>query len=160
METENNFKPEDKIQFNKVTVILLALIILPLAYVWLTGDKTPTETPITPAPVQAPAPAASASSQIDAAKDAVAKNPGFDSYLQLGLAYYLNKEYQNSIDASLKAIGYKPNNPTAWNNLGSAYNALEMWDKGIEACEYALKLQPDFQLAKNNLNWAKQSKKK
>jgi hypothetical protein len=33
-----------------------------------------------------------------------------------------------------------------------------MWDKGIEACQQALKIDPGFQLAKNNLNWALSAK--
>jgi len=48
-----------------------------------------------------------------------------------------------------------PNYAEAYNNICSAYNAMQMWDKGAEACEKALKINPGYELAKNNLAWAK-----
>ena len=39
--------------------------------------------------------------------------------------------------------------------MGAAYNGLSQWQKAIDACSKALELNPDFQLAKGNLNWAK-----
>jgi hypothetical protein len=32
---------------------------------------------------------------------------------------------------------------------------MKQWDKGIEALEKALSIKPDYQLARNNLEWAK-----
>ncbi len=36
---------------------------------------------------------------------------------------------------------------------------MHQWDLAIEAAKQALKLRPDFQLAKNNLAWAESQKK-
>ena len=36
---------------------------------------------------------------------------------------------------------------------------MHQWDQAIEAAKQALKLNPDFQLAKNNLAWAESQKK-
>ena len=35
---------------------------------------------------------------------------------------------------------------------------MGMWDDGIRAAEEAVRLKPDFQLAKNNLAWAQSQK--
>ena len=40
----------------------------------------------------------------------------------------------------------------------SAYNQLKMYDKAIEACNKAIAIKPDFELAKNNLKLAQTSK--
>jgi len=39
----------------------------------------------------------------------------------------------------------------AYNNICAAYNQLQQWDQAIAACQRALVIQPDFELAKNNL---------
>jgi len=35
---------------------------------------------------------------------------------------------------------------------------MHKWDEGIHAEQEAVRLDPDFQLAKNNLAWAQQQK--
>lgn len=37
---------------------------------------------------------------------------------------------------------------------------MSHWDEGIKAAEEAIRLKPDFQLARNNLEWAQQEKQK
>ena len=49
--------------------------------------------------------------------------------------------------------------PEAYNNIAADYEDLHQWDLAIEAAKQALKLRPDFQLAKNNLAWAESQKK-
>jgi tetratricopeptide (TPR) repeat protein len=90
-----------------------------------------------------------------------AKNPSTsDDYINLSLVYYNQKEYQNCIDACLKALKLKPNNADAYNNIGAAYNQLGQWQKGIDACTKALQLNSNHKLALGNLNWAKSQLKK
>ena len=36
----------------------------------------------------------------------------------------------------------------------ASYNQLKQWDLAKIACENALKIDSNFQIAKNNLNWA------
>ena len=47
----------------------------------------------------------------------------------------------------------------AWNNIAAGYLAMQRWDEAIAAAQKAVAMQPDFQLAKNNLAWAKQQKR-
>ncbi|NDJ11998.1 MAG: hypothetical protein EBY17_12545 [Acidobacteriia bacterium] len=49
----------------------------------------------------------------------------------------------------------RPTSTAAWNNMGACYNGMKAWAKAIPALEQAVRLQPDFQLAKNNLAWAR-----
>ena len=42
------------------------------------------------------------------------------------------------------------------NNIGAAYNKLGRYAEGADACEKALLLRPDFELARNNLQYARE----
>jgi tetratricopeptide (TPR) repeat protein len=50
----------------------------------------------------------------------------------------------------------RPGYAEAWNNIGAAYNQLGQYDKGAPACEEALRLKPDYALARNNLQYARE----
>lgn len=43
----------------------------------------------------------------------------------------------------------------AWNNIGAAYNKLGRYEEAAAACEQALRYKPDFDLARNNLQYAR-----
>ena len=63
--------------------------------------------------------------------------------------------YKESIDASQRALQLQPNNAIAYNIICSAYCAMKEWQKAADACNKALEIDPSFQRAKNNLDWAK-----
>ena len=67
----------------------------------------------------------------------------------------LNKE---SIQSAEKALQLDPNSVEAYNNIGAGYGAMGQWDEAIRNEREALRLKPDYQLAKNNLNWYLQEK--
>jgi len=79
------------------------------------------------------------------------KSPSVEKYLQLGLQYYQNKNYEKCIEASLEALKLNANSHEAYNNIGSSYNMLQHYDKAIIACKKALEINPNFEIAKNNL---------
>ena len=54
----------------------------------------------------------------------------------------------------------RPAYAEAYNNIAAAYASLGKWDQAIAAAEAALRLKPDFQLARNNLAWAQSQKAK
>lgn len=147
MESNNQTENKASIKINATTLILLGLIIIPVIYLIISNNKTTekteevlkTETPAAPAKPS---------------------NPEFDKYFQEGFVAYKAKDFNKAIELTLKAIEIDPNSARAYNNLGSAYNELQMWDKGIEACKKAIELDPNFQLAKNNLNWVVTEKEK
>ncbi|HSY77723.1 MAG TPA: tetratricopeptide repeat protein, partial [Bacteroidia bacterium] len=84
------------------------------------------------------------------ALDSVKVHPTATNYITLSLIYYGQKDYKQCIEASEKAISLDVNNYTAYNNMGSAYNMLGDWKNAADALDKALKLKPDFELAKNN----------
>jgi tetratricopeptide (TPR) repeat protein len=53
-----------------------------------------------------------------------------------------------------------PKNASIQNNLCVAFMGLGKHDEAIAACNAAIGLQPDFQLARNNLAWAQQERAK
>jgi tetratricopeptide (TPR) repeat protein len=67
---------------------------------------------------------------------------------------------QQALDAARKAVGFDPGNPIAWNNIAAGNECLHQWQPAIEAATQALKLQPDFQLARNNLMWSLEQQRK
>lgn len=82
------------------------------------------------------------------------RKPTAENYLELSLAYYDGGFYIECINACLKAIALKSDCALAYNNMCSAYNHLDQYDKAIEAGKKALEISPDFELARNNLTWA------
>jgi Flp pilus assembly protein TadD len=74
-------------------------------------------------------------------------------------AYEVRSRSSGPIAASRAALALRPNYAEAWNNIGAAYNKLGRYDKAGAACEEALRLKPDFQLARNNLQYAREMAK-
>ena len=83
------------------------------------------------------------------------ENPSETDYLNLGLKYYNEGEYQRCLWTCEEALKIKPGFAEAYNNMCAAYNSMGLYDRAIIACEKCLKFRPDFQIAKNNLKWAK-----
>src|ERR1017187_6296669 len=84
-------------------------------------------------------------------EDLTERNPTSDNYINLSLLYYKNGNFQKCIEACEKALKIDSKSALAYNNICSAYNALEEWDKAAAACNNAIKINPDYQVAKNNL---------
>ncbi len=80
--------------------------------------------------------------------------------INLGVNYINQKKYAKSIETNLSVLEINPNNKFAHNNLGYAYGKLGQFDEGIKHCTKAIKLDPKFQLAKNNLQMIKKMKSK
>lgn len=88
----------------------------------------------------------------------VEASPNYENYLNLSLAYYNDKNWEECIKAAQKALELTPDDPSAYNNICTAYIQMGRYDKAIENCNKAIELSPKYQLAKNNLNWALKAK--
>ncbi len=75
-------------------------------------------------------------------------------YINNGLIYYNQGNYNEAIKNWEEVIKLNPKNEIAYNNIGSAYNLMKQWDKAIPYLNKALEINPEFQLAKNNLQAA------
>ncbi|HWN95686.1 MAG TPA: tetratricopeptide repeat protein [Methylomirabilota bacterium] len=80
-------------------------------------------------------------------------------YLDLSLQLYREERYLESIVASRRALDLRPAYAEAWNNICAACNKLGRYDDAATACEQALRSRPDFDLARNNLEYARQRSK-
>ena len=79
-------------------------------------------------------------------------------YINLSLQHYNQGEWEECIEACIKALNLDPSSAIAYNNIGSAYLQLQDYDRAILACQKAVALDPDFQRAKNNLRAAQRKK--
>lgn len=93
-------------------------------------------------------------------KTAAAPNPRSGKAIQDSLDHYKAGRYQDALAAAKTAVSEDPKSVEAYNNMAVSYLALEMYDEGIHAAQEALRLKPDFQLAKNNLAWIQREKAK
>ena len=75
-------------------------------------------------------------------------------YQNLSYNYFVQGEYQKTIEASKKQLKLNPNSAAAWNNICSAYNALKQYQKAMEACDKGLQIDAKSELLKNNRNEA------
>ncbi|MBL1262524.1 tetratricopeptide repeat protein [Candidatus Methylomicrobium oryzae] len=75
--------------------------------------------------------------------------------LNESFALYRAGKFLESLEASKKVLEIQPDSAEAYNNICSVNNGLKRWNDAIAACMKAIELKADFQLAKNNLKWAK-----
>jgi tetratricopeptide (TPR) repeat protein len=64
-----------------------------------------------------------------------------------------NGQPEQALAAALQAERLSPNDANIKNNVCAYLGELRRYDQAIVACSAALRLQPDLQLARNNLNW-------
>jgi tetratricopeptide (TPR) repeat protein len=100
--------------------------------------------------------ATTSKSQLQIAKEESVTYTKADDFLNLSLLCYKAEDYDGCIDAAKKAVAINPRMAEAWNNICSAYNAMNKFDEGIKACQEALKIKPGYALAQGNMDWAKQ----
>ena len=89
--------------------------------------------------------------------DALYKNNNVNELLNNGFLFFKEGDFVDCVAASERALQLDSNNVVAMNNIGSGLNSLLVFDEGNKYFERALKVKPDFQLAKNNLNIGQQS---
>lgn len=131
---------------NTATLLLLAIILIPLlysVYESMTSAKQETE------------PAAAAPTQPTSAnKQEIAR------LISEGMAMYQEGLYDSCLSIHQKVLTIDPRNDIAWNNIAASYGALGKYAEEIEACDQALAINPNNQLAKNNKAWAESQLKK
>jgi tetratricopeptide (TPR) repeat protein len=148
MQDENQTPAKPSIKINLTVIVVFLLLIIPIIYLMVSKKDTTTTADVSQQNITAPATPAVVS-KID---------PRAEKYFIAGYEAYQEGDFNLCIELNKKAIALQPDYVRAYNNLCSAYNSLKMWDKGIEACNKAIEIDPNFQLAKNNLNWAITSK--
>lgn len=78
--------------------------------------------------------------------------------LRLSAQQLQEGRYQEAVDSAKVALAADPNSADAYSNLAVSYLGLLMYDEAIQAAQEAIRLRPDYQLAKNNLAWIQREK--
>jgi tetratricopeptide (TPR) repeat protein len=86
------------------------------------------------------------------------KNPTFENLTAAGLSLSQAKQPDKAVVYFARALAQSPKSALALNNLCAENNNLGKWDISIGFCEQAIAITPTFQLAKNNLKFAQDSK--
>jgi Flp pilus assembly protein TadD len=108
------------------------------------GDHSPSPAALVPAPPRAPAPhEVSVVALIDEGRQALR-----------------NGKPERALATALEAERLDPNDANVKNNLCAYLGELHRYDEAIAACNAALRLQPGFQLARNNLAWMQAERSK
>jgi Flp pilus assembly protein TadD len=81
-----------------------------------------------------------------------------DKALAQSLADAQVRNFPACLDNAQRAIQLAPSMPEAHNNAGWCAVNLGKYDEGIASLREAIRLKPDFDIAKNNLNWAQGQK--
>jgi tetratricopeptide (TPR) repeat protein len=126
------------------TLVGLALGV-PSGHVLLGGgDHTPAPAAQVLGPVRAPAPPeVSVVSLIDEGRQAL-----------------LRGQPERALATAVEAERLDPNDATVKNNLCAYLGELRRYEEAVAACNAALRLRPDFQLARNNLEWVQAERSK
>lgn len=74
-----------------------------------------------------------------------------DTWLNTSLGRYQMKDYPGTIAAAEKVLEMNPHSAPAYNNIGAAYAGMGQWKQALENVRHALEIDPNFQLARNNL---------
>jgi len=94
--------------------------------------------------------------KLESARRMVDTDQSSQNFFNVGFYAIKAGNFKEAIEANKWVIRLDPNDAAAYNNLGTAYNNLQEWDKAIVALEKALELNPELELARNNLIVAKE----
>ena len=103
---------------------------------------------------QSKPPADDPAARVAAAEKLAQTTPTADSQINLSLVYYQAGNFPGCITAANQALKLRPEDALAYNNIAACQGALSHWNEEIEAAQHALRINPGFELARNNLQWA------
>jgi tetratricopeptide (TPR) repeat protein len=82
---------------------------------------------------------------------AESKSPAPNYWINSSLFQYQSGNYSSCIADAKKAIAVQPDSAPAYANLGAGYAGLQNWDLAIQSERDAMRIDPHFTLANNNL---------
>lgn len=125
-----------------VAVLTAAVILLPAAGYLVVHYGFSKEDPITSQP------------QVLLRSSETSNSKSIEEQINLSLEYIRSNQPGRAVPLLDAILTEDPKNAVALNNRCFAHTMLMLYDLGMQDCRRALGIQPDFQLAKNNLKWA------
>lgn len=80
--------------------------------------------------------------------------PLVEKYLDRSLESFQKGEWDRAISAASSALSFDPQNFVAYTNRAAAYCKKGMLMKALDDCNSAIRIKPDFALARNNRGYA------
>jgi tetratricopeptide (TPR) repeat protein len=84
--------------------------------------------------------------------------PSAGNLLNQSMQHAQAGRFKECIETATQFTKVNPKSAEAFNNIGFCAGKLQQWDAAIRNTQEALRLNPKFQLAKNNLAWLQQQK--
>lgn len=131
---------------------IIILFLIPLFYLFYSRSKEEKAPESQATTVQQP-------TAVEALEQAATANPNLQNLIDLGIAYQKNGMAHKSIGVLKRATVIDPKSAVAFNDLGVGYIMIKQFGQGEIALKKSIELAPDFQLAKNNLDWLNAEKK-
>jgi Flp pilus assembly protein TadD len=97
---------------------------------------------------------ANAEKRVEEAAPAAPQGPTPEVLLNISAKFCNDGDYQHCIEFAKKTLALRPGYAEAYNNMAAGYSSLEKWDEAIKAASEAIRLKPDYPLARKNLDWA------
>jgi Tfp pilus assembly protein PilF len=123
----------------------------PIAYLAVSASKA---APVLAGSQQAAAPAPVAA-DLSALESLAASSPTPTHRLDLAVAYIQANRPGSAVPTLLALVAEDKSNTVAWNDLCVANTLLKDYAAATANCEQALRIQPGYELAENNLKWAR-----
>jgi len=108
----------------------------------------------------APANVEAAQTDLASQESAAQSSPTSTNRISLSLAYINGGQPARAIPVLSAVVAEDKTNAVAWNDLCVAHTLQKEYATAIDECNRALTINPEFQLARNNLKWASDEKSK
>jgi tetratricopeptide (TPR) repeat protein len=146
-----------KARRTRVLALIAAIFFFgtPIAYLAVTASQAG---PVLAGSQQAsPAPVAADLSTLESL---AASSPTPAHRLDLAVAYIHADRPGSAVPTLLALVAEDKGNAVAWNDLCVAHTMLKDYGAAIPNCEQALRIQPGYELAENNLKWARDQQRR
>lgn len=141
---------------NRATAIVGMVVILVLPFVYLVLHRSHSGT----VGASEQQPSAASAPDVATLEAAAKSNPTPANQINLSQAYINANKPGRAVPVLQMALATDPKNEIAWNNLCVAHTLLQDYMPAMDACNHALQIDPNYQLAKNNLKWTQDEKQK
>jgi len=78
----------------------------------------------------------------------------FSGYYHLGNMYFVLEDYSSAEKYYMQALHYNPDDEKTMVDLGNIYNLTDRYEQSVESCNRAIKVNPEYGPAYEELGYA------